>query len=278
MVVIHHEGIDPVDWAIEKCKALPLSPWDADEVGPVFRAADQVAQTQMTIALYAVQLLADVGRTLDSEKLRAFAEQVWAHVDFVRRYSMSMTESSATAESAARVSVVLGEPDQEWLLGQAKNPAVDPLTLWALLDHVRLQCKTSTDVGALRETRGLASDRFINSVEVNPRSAPHLANLWLILDAPSEAAKTAEVLLTYHPIRATRFTHADRAHTIAALRMMAFAESRGRLADNLVEASRSHYDSLWGRYTPSNETHAQQEIDVFLTQAIPEDDSSQATE
>ena len=277
-VVIHHEGIDPVDWAIEKCKALPLSPWDADEEGPVFRAADQVAQTQMTIALYAVQLLADVGRTLDSEKLRAFAEQVWAHVDFVRRYSMSMTEDSVTAEFAARVSVVLGEPDQEWLLGQAKNPAVDPLTLWALLDQVRLQCKTSTDVGALREIRGLASDRFINSVEVNPRSAPHLANLWLILDAPREAVKTAEVLLTYHPIRATRFTHADRTHTIAALKMMAFAESRGRLADVLIEVSRSHYDSLWGRYTPSDETHAQQEIDVFLNQPIPEGDSSQATD
>ena len=277
-VVIHHEGIDPVDWAIEKCKELPLSAWNADEEGRVFRAADQVAQTQMTIALYAVQLLTDVGRTLDSEKLRAFAEQVWAHVDFVRRYSMSMTKDSVTAELAARVSVVLGEPDQEWLLGQAKNPAVDPLTLWALLDQVRLQCKTSTDVGAPGKIRGLASDRFINPVEVNPRTAPHLANLWLILDAPREAAKTAEVLLTYHPIRATRFTHADRAHTIAALRMMAFAESRGQLADNLVEASRSLYDSLWGRYTPSDETRAQQEIDVFLNQAVPKDDSSQATE
>ena len=166
-VVIHHKGVDPVDWAIEKCKALPLSSWDADEEWRVFRAADHVAQTQMTIALYAVQFLADVGRTLDSEKFRAFAEQVWAHVDFVRRYSDSMTEDSVTAELAARVSVVLGEPDQEWLLDQAKNAAVDPPTLWALLDQVRLQCKTSTDVGALGKIREFASERFINSVEVN---------------------------------------------------------------------------------------------------------------
>ena len=268
-VVIHHEGVDPVDWATEKCKALPLSSWDADEEGRVFRAADHVAQTQITIALYAVQLLADVGRTLDSEKLRAFAEQVWAHVDFIRRYSDSMTEDSVTAELAARVSVVLGEPDQEWLLGQAKNPAVDPLTLWALLDQVRLQCKTSTDVGALGKIREFASDRFINSVEVNPRSAPHLANLWLILDAPREAAKTAEVLLTYHPIRAEGFTHADRAHTIATLKMMAFAKSRRELAGDLFEASRSLYESLWGRYSPPEETHVQQEIDVYLNQAVP---------
>ena len=267
-----------MDWAIEKCKTLPLSSWDADEEGRVFRAADQVAQTQMTIALYAVQLLTDVGRTLDSDKLRAFAEQVWTHVDFVRRYSDSMAEDSVTAELAARVSVVLGEPDQEWLLGQAKNPGVDPLTLWALLDQVRLQCKTLTDVGALGKTREFASDRFINSVEVNPRSAPHLANIWLLLDAPREAAKTAEVLLTYHPIRAAGFTHADRAHAIAALKMMAFAKSRGELADDLVEASRLLYDSLWGRYAPPEETHAQQEVDVFLNQAVPEGDSSQATE
>ena len=267
-VVINHESIDPVDWAIEKCKALPLSSWDADEKGRVFRAADQVAQTQMTIALYAVQLLADVGRTLDLDKLRAFAEQVWAHVDFIRRYSDLMTEDSVTAELAARVSVVLGEPDQDWLLGQATNPAVDPLTLWALLDQVRLQCKTSTDVGALGKIREFASDRFINAVEVNPRSVPHLANLWLLLNAPREAAKTAEVLLTYHPIRAAGFTHADHAHTIAALKMMAFAKSRGELAGDPFEASRSLYESLWGRYTPPEEMHAQQEIDVFLNQAV----------
>ena len=276
-VVIHHEDIDPIDWAIEKCKALPLSSWDADEDGRVFRAADQVAQTQITIALYAVQLLADVGRALDSDKLRAFAEQVWAHVDFVRRYSDSATEDSVTAEFAARVSVVLGEPDQEWLLGQAENPAADPLAMWALLDQVRLQRKTSTDVSALGKIREFASNRFINPVEVNSRSAPHLANLWLILDAPREAAKTAEILLTYHPIRAGGFTHADRAHTIAALKMMAFAESRGELADDLVEASRSLYDSLWSRYTPPEETHAQQEIGVFLNQAVPGVEASQAT-
>lgn len=277
-VVINHDSIDPVDWAIEKCKALPLSSWDADEEGRVFRAADHVAQTQMTIALYAVQLLTDAGRTLDPDKLRAFAEQVWAHVDFVRRYSDSVTEDSVTAELAARVSVVLGEPDQEWLLGQTKNPAVDPLTLWALLDQVRLQRKTSTDVGALGKIREFSSDRFINPVEVNPRSAPHLANLWLILDAPREAAKTAEVLITYHPIRATWLTHADRAHTIAALKMMAFAESRGELANDLAEASRSLHDSLWGQYTPPEGTRAQQEIDVFRNQAVPGGEASQATE
>ena len=29
-VVIHHNKLDPMDWAMEKCRALPLSAWDAD--------------------------------------------------------------------------------------------------------------------------------------------------------------------------------------------------------------------------------------------------------
>ena len=58
------------------------------------------------------------------------------------------------------------------------------------------------------EIRKSASDRYINSVEANPQSAPHLANLWVLLDAPQEAVKTAQALLTYHP------SHADRAHAI----------------------------------------------------------------
>ena len=98
----------------------------------------------------------------------------------------------------------------------------------------------------------------VQGEEANPQSAPHLANLWVLLGAPQEAAKTAQVLLTYHP------SHADRAHAIPALKMLAFAESRGGLANDLVETSRSLYDNLWGKHTPRDEIHAQQEIDAFL--------------
>ena len=50
----------------------------------------------------------------------------------------------------------------------------------------------------------------------------------------------------------------------SALKMLAFAESRGGLANDLIEISRSLYDHLWGKHTPRDEIHAQQEIDAFL--------------
>ena len=43
-VVMHHNNLDPMDWAMERCRALPLSAWDADEDDGVFRAADRVAR------------------------------------------------------------------------------------------------------------------------------------------------------------------------------------------------------------------------------------------
>ena len=257
-VVIHHNDVDPMDWAMEKCNALPLSAWDADEDGGAFRVADRIARTQMTVGLYAVQLLTDAGRVLDRGKLRTFAEKVWDHADFVRQYGDLLVEDSVAAEFAARVAAAFGEPDQAWVLQQANSPAIDPQILWALLGQLKRQDNAVFHDNASEEIRVIASDRYINPVEANPQSAPHLANLWVLLDAPQEAAKTAQVLLTYHPSRA------DRAHAILPLKMLAFAESRGGLANDLVEISRSLYDHLWGKHTPRDEIHAQQEIDAFL--------------
>ena len=257
-VVIHHNDLDPMDWAMEKCRALPLSAWDADEDGEAFRVADRVARTQITVALYAVQLLTQAGRALDRSKLLTFAEKVWDHADFVRQYGDLLVEDSVATEFAARVSAAFGKPDQAWVLQQARSPAIDPQTLWTLLDQMKRQDIAAVHDDKSEEIRNIASERYINSVEVNPQSAPHLANLWILLDAPQEAAQTAQILLTHHPSRA------DRAHAIPTLKMLAFAESRGGLANDLVEISRSLYDHLWGRHTPRDEIHAQQEIDAFL--------------
>ena len=256
-VVMYHNDLDPMDWAMEKCRALPLSAWDADEDGGAFRVADRVARTQMTVGLYAVQLLTDAGRVLDCGKLRTFAEKVWDHADFVRQYGDLLVEDSVTTEFAARVAAAFGEPDQAWVLQQANSPAIDPQTLWTLLDQMKRQGHAGVHDYTWKEIRKIASDRYINSVEANPQSAPHLANLWVLLDAPQEAVKTAQALLTYHP------SHADRAHAIPLLKMLAFAESTGTLGNGLVETSRSLYDNLWGKHTPQDEIQAQQEIDAF---------------
>ena len=271
-VVIQHDNIDPLDWATDQCKALPLSAWDADEEWQAFRRADEIAQIHMTVGLYAVQLLKDVSRSPDCGKLRTFAEQVWAQADFVRRYADLLVDDSKTAELAARVAAALGEPDQEWILRQANNAAVDPRTLWALLDQIRHQDDARIHVDTVTEIRNIASDRYINAVDVNPRSAPHLANLWVLLDAPEEAGKTAEVLLSYHQSR-TNGTDA-----IPVLKLLAFAAGRGELAGHLIAAYQSLYDELWGQYTPPDELHAQQEIDGFLNQSALESDECHETE
>ena len=128
--IIHHNDVDPMDWAVEKCNALPLSAWDADEDGGAFRVADRIARIQMTVGLYAVQLLTDAGRVLDRGKLRTFAEKVWDHADFVRQYGDLLVEDSVAAEFAARVAAAFGEPDQVWVLQQANSPAIDPQILY----------------------------------------------------------------------------------------------------------------------------------------------------
>ena len=257
-VVIHHNDLDPTDWAMEKCKTLPLSAWDADEEDSVFLVAEQIAQTQMTVGLYAVQLLTEADRALDCGKLLGFAKKVWAHADFVRKYYGVMNENSGTAELAARVAAAFGEPYQAWILRQANSSAIDPQILWTLLDQMKRQESAEVNENTISKIRRLASARYINVAEANPQSAPHLANLWVLLDAPQEAAKTAQILLAYHP------PLADRTNAMAVLKMLAFAECRGELANDMVEASQSLYENLWGKYTLPNEIHVQQEIDAFL--------------
>ena len=125
---------------------------------------------------------------------------------------------------------------------------------------IRLNRQDSAAVhgNTFEEIREIASDRYINSVGANPQSASYLANLWVLLDAPQEAEKTAQVLLTYHP------AVADRANAISTLKMLAFAECSGEIEDDLIETSRSLYEDLWGKHTPPDEMQAQQEIDAFL--------------
>ena len=260
-VVIHHDDIDPLDWAINQCNALPLSAWDADEQRQVFRRADEIAQVHMIVGLYAVQSLREAGRSFDCDGLRNFVERVWAHSDFVRRNSDALNENSGAAQFAGRVAVALGALDQQWLLQQAKNPAVDSLTLWALLDQIRHQEDTRVHVDTATELRQTASYRYINAIEANRWSAPYLANLWVLLDAPEEAANTADVLLSCHQSRAVR------TDAIPVLKMLAFAASRGALAGHRVSALRALYDDLWGQYTPREDIHERHEVDAFLNQS-----------
>ena len=280
--VIYHKEIDPTEWSTAKCEKLPLSAWDADENWKSFLQTIRVAQTQITIGLFGVQLLEKAGRPLDQGKLRAFAEKAWDHDNFVRhQYSDIPIEESEAAELAARVAVVFGEPDPEWVLKQANKSAVDPRSLWALLDQMKCQGNTTIDDDDFAEMRNIASHRYINAEEANPQMAPHLVNLWVLLDAPEEAAKTAKLLLAYNPIytkESRRHPRINRDLLIPALKMLAFAESRGELADEMVKTSRSLYDNLWERYTPPDEKGARQHIDALLNRTAPKENARQECE
>ena len=59
------------------------------------------------------------------------------------------------------------------------------------MEHIKRQDNAVVYDNTFEEIRKVASDRYINPGEANPQSAPHLANLWALLDAPQEAAKTA---------------------------------------------------------------------------------------
>ena len=83
----------------------------------------------------------------------------------------------------------------------------------------------------------------------------------MLLDAPEEASKTSEVLLSCHQSRA------ERTDAIPVVKMLAFAASRGALAEHRFSALRALYDDLWGQYTPREEIHERQEIDSFLNQS-----------
>ena len=170
------------------------------------------------------------------------------------------------------MAAALGEPDDQWILQQANNPAVVPRTLWALLDQIRHETDTRLHIDTATEIRQIASTRYINAVNANQQSAPHLANLWELLDAPQEAATTAEVLLTRHRSRA------NRSDAIPVLKMLAFAASKGELADYLIAVPQSLYNDLWRQYTPQDEVLAREEIDALLNQCAMESDDCRETE
>ena len=158
----------PIRWIGQWKSAKPC----AERVGrrrrrQSLRVSDRVARTQMTVGLYAVQLLTDAGRVLNCGKLRTFAEKVWAHGDFVRQYCDLLVEDSVTAEFAARVVVAFGEPDRAWVLQQAYSPVVDPQTLWTLLDQIN--AKTTPRSTTIH--RGNQKDR-IRPIHQFSRSEP----------------------------------------------------------------------------------------------------------
>ena len=267
-LVLSDREIRLPEWVSQKCRALPLSAWDAEEDYRCFLEVDKLVEFRFLVALHAVQLLPAVGRPEDPAAVRALAEAMWAHSRFVGRHISLKSEGSSVAEYAARVAIVMGEPIDEWILDQAGNPAVGPQTLWAMLDQEMPDGTRMTDLRddrqalVVSEFRRLASDRFANVRGLDITELSYLGKLWLMLGATEEAEETAMAIVSFPERRL------NRAHKVIALKLLAFAASKRRPAPETGKMTTSLYSEVWSPYsTSTEELDERRQIDNWLASA-----------
>lgn len=264
VLVLSCEELDLPSWVSARCRALPLSVWDAEENHEAFSTADRAAQHWFLVALYAIPAQKELGRTIDPLAIRALAEILWAHFLFAGKYLHSHTEASVVADHAARFAVEFGEPSDKWLLDQAHRPGVWPRALWALIDQRKLKSaregKTDANYDEMIATEFLriASDRFSDGRQFDLETLQYWGRLWLLLEAIDEAEQTAMAIIAF-PLRGH-----DRVYKIMALKLLAFVASERRLATAIANFPSSLYGELWPGYTPSEECADRQEIDELL--------------
>ena len=257
------EEPDLPEWVKEGCRALPLSVWDAEENFQRFLTAEKVAQFRFLVGLYAIQILKNIGRAVDPAAALTLAKDLWAHCLFVRSY-VQRHEDSDIGEYAARVAILLGEPSDEWVLGQARNPGVGPRTLWALIDQGMPKGDQETgqwvdrQQSVVAEVRRIASSRFGDVRGMNLAELGYLGKLWLLLDAVDEARRTAMAIVSLPQPKL------DRVHRIIALKLLAFVVSERRLDPEANKEIASLYSKLWNSYTPTEERTERQLIDDLL--------------
>ena len=255
--------LDVPEWVSGKCRALPLSVWDAEEDFERFLKAEKVAQFRFLVALHAVQMLTDVGRAEDPEAALTLAEDLWSHCQFVGQHIMWQLQDSDVAEYAARVAVVSGEPSEDWVLDQAGNRGVGPRTLWALLDQAMADGARGLEIhddlaSAVAELRLTVSSRFDDVRGLGLTELYYLGKLWLLLGGSTEAEETAMAIASLLEKKLSR------PHKIIALELLAFAASERRLTQEAENRIASLYSELWGSYTPTEERVERQQVDDLL--------------
>jgi len=262
-LVLSDREVSLPEWVSERCRALPLSAWDAEENFQRFLTAEKVARFQFLVALTAIQIRKDIGHTLDPASTLALAEDLWAHGQFVRLY-LRPVENSDVAEYAARIAILFGEPDNEWVLRQASNGGVAPRTLWALIDQEipngvqRPRLHGDRQLLDFSELRRIAFSRFGDVRGLGLTELHYLGKLWFLLGAVDEARETAMAIVSLPQ------QNLDRAHRIIALKLLAFAASARRIGPEAEKEIASLYSNLWSSYTPAEEREERRQIDDLL--------------
>ena len=100
-----------------RCRALPLSVWDAEENFQAFSAADRAAQIWFLVAFHAVAALKQIDRAVDPASVRALAEAVWNHCYFSGQHLADERDASIASETAARFAIEFGEPNDVMAAG-----------------------------------------------------------------------------------------------------------------------------------------------------------------
>ena len=249
------EGETPLDWAITQCNQLPLSTWDADDLPEKFRLAGDVAQIELTVALYAVVAKYEAGHGTEPEMVRNLAEKVWEHCFFLGQQETYLLEEPELDELAARVAVELGKPSEEWLIIQAKSPQVGPRGLWGILDTY---IEKHGFPNLVKEMGSSIAARYRNNKGTEISTLRYLATIWQLLEAADAALETAEIMMEYHQ-RAM-----ERKDYVVVMSLLVLAAGKKGAASKTKRDIRSLYEYLWHSHTPDEEVEIKQGVDAIL--------------
>ena len=255
--------LDLPAWVSARCRALPLSVWDAEENLQTFNTADRAVQHWYLVAFHAVASMRALGRKVDPGVVRSLAETLWAHCHFAAQFGVRDAEKPIAAEHAARYSVEYGEAGDAWILDQVRNPGVGPRALWALV-HQRMQrdarevlsdtLHEEINAEILRE----ASDRFGDGTQFDLESLRFWGEIWVLLEAVDQAEQTAMAILAFPR------TGRERVNEVLVLKLLALVASKRRLAAAMESHLVSTYRHLWSSYTPNEERDDRHRIDEQL--------------
>ena len=269
------DNIDLVKWVEDRCRALPLSVWDAETDGARFFSANPVAQFWFLVAFHAIAQRGEVGRPVDPPEVRALAELLWRHCNFAGRYlnehANGDVENSVAAEYAARCVIEYGEPSGRWLFDHAGRGEAGPRPLWAIMcqrsrkREREQQTDADCDAKIIKEFVRVASVRFGNGSRWDLEDLKYWGDLWILLETIEEAERTAKAILAVVPKDREFRRVVGRIYEITALKLLALVASSDKLSPGMKDVVRCLHKDLWpDPYIPEEERSDRRQIDEWL--------------